>query len=68
MKKNMGSVDRMIRLILALVIVILFLSNIIMGTLAIVLMVIAAILVLTSLISFCPLYALFGVNTCSKKK
>jgi hypothetical protein len=64
----MGSVDRMIRLILALVIVILFLSNIIMGTLGIVLMVIAAILVLTSLVSFCPLYTLFGVNTCSKKK
>lgn len=68
MKKNMGSVDRMIRLILALVIVILFLSNMITGTLGIVLMVIAAILVLTSLVSFCPLYTLFGVNTCSKKK
>jgi hypothetical protein len=68
MKKNVGSIDRMIRLILALVIVILFLSNIIQGTWGIVLLVLAGIFVLTSLFSFCPLYVLFGMSTCSKKK
>jgi len=68
MKKNMGSVDRMIRLIIALVIVILFLSDKISGTLGVVLLVFAGIFVLTSLFSFCPLYTLFGMSTCPKKK
>jgi hypothetical protein len=67
MKKNVGSIDRSIRLILALIIVILFLSKVINGTLGIVLMVFAGIFVLTSLFSFCPLYTLFGKSTCCKK-
>lgn len=68
MKKNMGSADRIIRVILAAVVAILFYMDIISGTLGIVLMVLAAIFVLTSLVSFCPLYAPFGLRTCAKKE
>ena len=65
MKKNMGSADRIIRVILAAVVATLYFTNVITGTLGIVLMVIAAVFVLTSLISFCPLYAPFGLKTCA---
>lgn len=68
MKKNMGSADRIIRFILAAVVAVLYFTNVITGTLGIVLMVIAGIFVLTSFISFCPLYAIVGLNTCPSKK
>ncbi len=64
MKKNMSSADRIIRVIIAAVIAGLFFTNIITGTVGIILMVLAAVFVLTSLVSFCPLYALFGISTC----
>ena len=60
----MGLVDKTIRLIVAAVIVALFYMEIISGTLGIVLLVFAGVFVLTSFISFCPLYTLFGLNTC----
>lgn len=65
MKKNMGSADRIIRVILAAVVATLYFTNVITGTLGIVLMVVAAVFVLTSLVSFCPLYAPFGLKTCA---
>ncbi|MCB0502091.1 MAG: DUF2892 domain-containing protein [Bacteroidetes bacterium] len=65
MKKNMGMADRVIRVIIAAVIAILFFTNTISGTLGIILLVLAGIFVLTSFISFCPLYAPFGINTCA---
>ncbi len=68
MKKNMGSADRMIRLLLAVVMVVLYFTNVVTGTLGIVLLVVAGVFVLTSLVSFCPLYPLLGINTCAKKK
>lgn len=68
MKKNMGVIDKTIRIIIALVIAILFYMKIISGTLGIVLLIMAGIFLLTSFISFCPLYKLFGFNTCSSKK
>lgn len=68
MKKNMGNTDRMIRLLLAVVVAILFYTNVISGTLGIVLLVIAGVFVVTSLVSFCPLYTLIGMNTCPAKK
>lgn len=68
MKKNMGSADRIIRLLVAVVMAILFFTNIVSGILGIVLLVLAAVFVLTSFISFCPLYALFGINSCPKGK
>ena len=68
MKNNMGLTDRIVRVIIAAIICILYFSGILSGTLGIVLLVIAAVFVLTSLVSFCPLYAPFGINTCSIKK
>ncbi|MEQ9266852.1 MAG: DUF2892 domain-containing protein [Balneolaceae bacterium] len=65
MKKNMGSADRIIRLVITLIIVALYFSGVISGTVLIILGIIGGIFLLTSLISFCPLYALFGLNTCS---
>jgi hypothetical protein len=67
MKKNMGTIDRAIRVIIALVVLGLFFGKVISGTLAIVLLALSAVFVLTSLISFCPLYLPFGINTCTKK-
>ena len=66
MKKNMGATDRVIRIILALVFAYLFYTEAISGTLGIVLIVLATIFVLTSFVSFCPLYAPFGIRTCKK--
>lgn len=63
MKKNMGTIDRIIRVSLVVVIAILYFTNVIMGTWAIVLGILAAVLLVTSLIGFCPLYVLFGVST-----
>ena len=68
MKKNMGNTDRLIRLLLAILVAILFYTNVIGGIFGIVLMVIAGVFVVTSLVSFCPLYTLIGVNSCSAKK
>jgi hypothetical protein len=68
MKKNMGSADRIIRIIIAAVIAVLFFTNVISGTLGIILLVLAGVFVLTSMISFCPLYTLVGASTCPKEK
>lgn len=68
MKKNMGSTDKIVRIILAALVVLLFATNVVSGMLGYVLLTFAAIFVLTSLISFCPLYPIFGLNTCPAKK
>jgi len=67
MKKNMGNTDRIVRLLIMATIVGLYAANLISGTLAIVLLVLAGIFLLTSLVGFCPLYAPFGLSTCSTK-
>jgi hypothetical protein len=67
MKKNMGLVDRIIRILIAVVVVILYFTNVISGTLAIVLLVFSGIFILTSLIGSCPLYMPFGISSKSKK-
>ncbi|HEY9221785.1 MAG TPA: DUF2892 domain-containing protein [Lutibacter sp.] len=67
MKKNMGSADKLIRVLIAVVIAVLYYLGKIEGTLAIVLMAFAIIFLLTSLVSFCPLYTIFGINTCKKE-
>ena len=66
MKKNVGSVDRIIRVVLAAVLLILFLTKVVSGVLGIIFVVLAAILVLTSLINFCPLYLPFKISTRKK--
>ena len=65
MKKNMGSADRIIRVIIAVIIAVLYYTGVISGTLGIVLLVLGGVFVLTSLISFCPLYLPFGIKTCA---
>ncbi len=67
MKKNMGSADKGIRIVIALVIAALYYFNVIEGTLAYVLMALALVFLLTSFINFCPLYLPFGISTCKKK-
>ena len=67
MKKNMGTADRVIRVLIAAVIAVLFFTGVVKGTFGIVLLVLAGIFVLTSLISFCPLYAPFGLSTCKTR-
>lgn len=68
MKKNMGNADRAIRVIIAILVAVLYFTNVISGTLGLILLIVAGVFVLTSLISFCPLYSLVGVNTCPVKK
>lgn len=68
MKKNMGTIDKVIRILVAVVFVALYFMQVVTGTLGIILLVLAAVFVLTSLISFCPLYWPFGISTGSKKK
>ncbi len=68
MKSNMGTTDKIIRIAIAVLIAILYFTGVIPGTLGIVLLVLAAVFVLTSLVSFCPLYLPFGLNTGKKKE
>ena len=68
MKKNMGTADRVIRIIIAAIIALLYFSDILTGSIGIILLILAIVFVLTSLISFCPLYVLFGLKTCQSKK
>lgn len=63
MKKNMGSTDRSVRIILAVLFAILYFNRSVTGTWGIVLIVLAVIFLLTSFVSFCPLYRLFGINS-----
>lgn len=67
MTKNMGTADRVIRIFVAAVIAILYFTNVVSGTLGIVLLVLAGVFLLTSFVSFCPLYAPFGIKTCKTK-
>ena len=66
MQKNMGTIDRTIRILLAVAVALLWWSGQISGTLAIVLGVFAGVFVLTSMVSFCPLYAPLGLSTCKR--
>jgi len=63
MKKNMGTIDKVIRIVVAAIILVLYFTHVITGTLAVVLLILAGILVVTSLVGICPLYMLFGLST-----
>lgn len=67
MKTNMGGADRIIRVILAVVFAVLFFTGTVTGTFGIVLLVLGGVFLATSVISFCPLYTLVGMNTCKTK-
>ena len=68
MKKNMGGADRIIRIVVATVAALLYFTGTVSGTLGIVLLVVAGIFLLTSFVSFCPIYAIFGASTCKVKE
>lgn len=68
MKKNMGLIDKVIRSLIAAFIAILYFTNLISGTVALVLGAFAIIFIITSFVSFCPLYAPFGINTRKSKQ
>jgi len=67
MKQNMGSTDRILRIIAAAVFGILYFNGIIHGVAGAVLLVLGGVFVLTSLAGYCPLYKILGLNTCSRK-
>ncbi|MCU0418600.1 MAG: DUF2892 domain-containing protein [Cyclobacteriaceae bacterium] len=67
MTKNMGSADRIIRVVIAIVLVALYVTGVIGGTLGLVLIALSVVFVGTSLIGFCPLYLPFGLRTLRKK-
>jgi len=66
MKKNMGSADRIIRVLLAVVIAVLYFTKQIIGTAGIILGILAIIFLLTSAVTFCPLYVPFRISTRKK--
>ncbi|MEH6704460.1 MAG: DUF2892 domain-containing protein [Galbibacter orientalis] len=67
MKKNMGGLDRIIRIIIVLTIGVLYWQGLVEGTLAYVLIAVGAVFLITSFVGFCPLYKLVGLNTCPRK-
>ena len=67
MKANMGTADRIIRVLLAAVFAYLYFSGSVTGTLGLVLVILGGVFLLTSIVSFCPLYTIVGINTCPKK-
>ena len=68
MKKNVGSPDRVIRIVLAIVALVLYFTHTVTGVWGIVLLVVAAVMLLTSLMSSCPLYSIFGFSSCPLQK
>ncbi len=67
MKKNIGQLDKVIRVLFAIIIAVMYLTKFIDGTIGIYLLVIACLLIFTSIISFCPIYFPFGFSSKSKK-
>ncbi|MCZ2460820.1 MAG: DUF2892 domain-containing protein [Chitinophagales bacterium] len=67
MKSNIGSTDKIVRILLAIVIAVLYFTKVISGTTGIILLVLGVILLLTALINFCPIWAMLGINTKKKK-
>ena len=68
MKKNMGTVDKVIRVLVAVIILVLYFTHVVSGTLAVILLILAGIFILTSLLGFCPLYLPFGLSTRKKEE
>jgi hypothetical protein len=68
MKTNMGTFDKVGRIFAAVVIAILYFTKVISGPVAIVLLIFAGVFIITSFLSFCPLYVPFGINTKQEEK
>ncbi|MGE5357090.1 MAG: DUF2892 domain-containing protein [Deltaproteobacteria bacterium] len=68
MKKNVGKIDTWVRILIALAVLLLYYFDVISGTLAIILLIVGIVLLLTSLLGFCPLYSILKINTCKKEE
>ncbi|MEL0651106.1 DUF2892 domain-containing protein [Algibacter sp. TI.3.09] len=68
MTKNIGATDKAIRVLAGIAIALMYYFNIISGTLALILMAVAVILLVTSFINFCPIYGIFKINSIKKVK
>ena len=68
MKRNMGKIDKIVRFSIAVIIALLVYYRVIEGALSYILLTVAAGFFLTSLTGFCPLYGIFGWNTCKVRK
>ena len=68
MKKNMGSADRIIRIVIAAIVGVLYLTGTITGVLGIIVLVLVGIFLLTGFVSFCPIYSIFGIRSCPINK
>ncbi len=68
MKKNLSNADRLIRVMIAIAFAVLYFTNVVTGTLGIILLVAGGVLFATTMVGFCPLYALFGISTCPVKR
>jgi len=67
MKKNLGKIDKVIRVLIAVVVVALYFAQVISGTLAVILLILSGILVVTTFIDFCPIYYALGLSTRKKE-
>jgi hypothetical protein len=67
MKKNMGTTDIVIRVLVAVIILVLYFTHVVSGTLAVILLILAGVFVVTSLLGFCPLYLPFSLSTREKE-
>jgi hypothetical protein len=67
MKKNMGTIDRTIRILVAALFAVLVVAKVVTGPFAVIMLVLSGVFVLTSVASICPLYMLLGINTDKKK-
>lgn len=63
MKKNIGNLDRIVRIILAVVFAALYFMQVITGTVGLIMLIAGGVLLATALVDFCPLYKIFGINT-----
>ena len=68
MQKNISKCDRMARFIVAIILVALYGTNVISGTLGVIALVVVAVMVVTAAVSFCPLYKIIGMNPCGESK
>ena len=68
MKKNLGSIDKAIRVLMAAIVFILVFAKVVTGTGAVILFILGVVLVLTSIVGFCPIYLPLGLSTMNKTK
>jgi hypothetical protein len=68
MKKNMSTADRIIRTLIAAIIITLYFTNVLSGTLGIILLILSGIFILASVLSSCPMYSVLGISSCATKK